>query len=355
MKLVFIGKRHPQQRDLIERPYGRFHYLPVKLAALGHEVSVVLCSHNGSPSVSVEQLGVHWIGHDLRMLGLRGLLRKVNTDVRAFRPDWIVGISDAQFGWLARRLARGLGTRLAVDAYDNFEAYMSWNLPLHLLWRRSVRDADLVTAAGPQLAERLQGHRLGGRPVQVVPMAADPDFIPRDRAACRVQLGLPADAPLIGYTGSWARNRGTDVFLQAFRSIRRSRPDLRPVLSGRQLSGMPAEPGVLAMGYLDDRALPPLVAALDVACVITADTRFGRYSYPAKLCEAMACGIPVAATATEPVRWMLGGRTAHLAEPGDGAGLSSCISGLLDAPQADYGLLRDWAHSARLFDAQLRA
>ena len=71
--------------------------------------------------------------------------------------------------------------------------------------------------------------------------------------------------------------------------------------------------------------------------------------------EAMACGIPVAATATEPVRWMLGGRTAHLAEPGDGAGLSSCISGLLDAPQADYGLLRDWAHSARLFDAQLRA
>lgn len=353
MNLCFVGKRHPQSRDLIERPYGRFHFLPVQLAALGHDVTVVLCSHDGSASASVDRSGVRWIGHDLRVLGLRGLLRRIDADVRACRPDWVVGISDAQFGWLALRLARRLGARLAVDAYDNFEAYMPWNLPLHLLWRRSVREADLVTAAGPQLAARLQAHRRGGRQVQVVPMAADPDFIPRDRAACRAQLGLPLDAPLIGYTGSWARNRGTDVFLQAYRSLRRSRPDLRLVLSGRRLSAMPSGPDVLALGYIADQALPPLIAALDVACVITADTRFGRYSYPAKLCEAMACGVPVAATATEPVRWMLGGRTAHLAEPGDSAGLSDCMSGLLDAPQADYGPLPDWAHSARLFDAQL--
>ena len=29
---------------------------------------------------------------------------------------------------------------------------MRWNLPLHWSWRRAVRVADLVTAAGPQLA-----------------------------------------------------------------------------------------------------------------------------------------------------------------------------------------------------------
>ena len=36
MRLLFVCKRHPQQRDLVTRPYGRFFHLPVALAALGH-------------------------------------------------------------------------------------------------------------------------------------------------------------------------------------------------------------------------------------------------------------------------------------------------------------------------------
>ena len=44
---------------------------------------------------------------------------------------------------------------------------------------------------------------------------------------------------------------------------------------------------------------------------------FGRYSYPVKLYEAMACGIPVLATATEPSKWILQNQAMFLANPDD--------------------------------------
>lgn len=350
---MFLTKRYPQQRDLIERPYGRFHHLPVALAALGHDVRVQLYSHRRLDCVERECFNVHWSSHDLLSLGVRGLWRTLETDAIAFRPDWVIGCSDAWFGWLAHRLARHIDARLAIDAYDNYEAYMPWNLPVHWKWRRSVRAADLVTTAGPQLAARLQRHRHGGRNVEVLPMAADPVFTAMNRELCRKTLGLPDAVPLIGYSGSWARNRGMEVLLDSFERARNARPDARLVLSGRPPAAVRRAHGVTALGYLDDAQLPTLLNALDVACIITADTLFGRYSYPVKLCEAMACGVPVVATATEPVRWMLNNDTRFVAAVGDAEDIASRILTNLAAGRVDYGRLPSWEEIGKSFESLL--
>lgn len=346
MRVLFVIKRHPQQRDLIERPYGRFHHLPVALAALGHDIRVQLCSHRRLQSMEIERSGARWASHDVLTLGALGLLRTLSVEADDFRPDWVIGCSDTWFGWLAQRLAHRVGARFAVDAYDNYEAYMPWNLPLHWLWRRSIRDADLVTAAGPQLAQKLQHQRPRGRPVEILPMAADPEFVPAGRLHCRRMLGLPEDSPLIGYIGSWTTNRGTAMLIDAFRRARMMRPDLQMVISGRPPGYVLSEPGVIGSGYVLDEQLPALISALDVACVVTADTSFGRYSYPAKLCEAMACGVPVVATATEPVRWMLDDRLEHLAAVGDPAAFAKRILDLLASPHAEYGPRNTWSAQA---------
>ncbi len=342
MRIVFVCKRHPQQRDLIERPYGRFFHLPVALAAAGHDVRVQLCSHRKMESLATQRGGVTWSSHDIRTLGPWRFLQRIENEARAFEPDWIVGVSDAQYGWLAHQLARRLGAKLAVDAYDNYEAYMPWNAPLHWAWRRAVRAADVVTAAGPQLAARLQSHRRGGRAVEVLPMTADPDFMPRDRGECRAALGLPADAPLLGYVGSWTRTRGTHGILDAFARVRARRPDARLVLSGHPPEDALREPGVIGLGYLPDAQLPLLVNALDVACILVANTAFGRYSYPAKLCEAMACKVSIVASATDAARWMLGDRAEHLARIGDAADFAARVMHLLDEPACDYQPLPAW-------------
>lgn len=355
MRLLFLAKRQPQQRDLIDRPYGRFHHLPVALAALGHDVRVQLCSHRGLDSTQAQRQGVQWSSHDLRTLGPHGLLRRIESEARAFRPDWIIGCSDTWYGWLAHRLARRCDASLAIDAYDNYEAYMPWNVPLHFAWRRALREADLVTAAGPQLAALLQEHRPKGSRSGIVPMAADPGFSKLDKAQCRAALGLAPAAPLVGYSGGWTRSRGTWSLLDGFRRLRARIPDCQLVLSGRPPADACNEPGVVSLGYLDDAQLPLLLNALDVAAIVTANTAFGRYSYPAKLCEAMACGVPVVATATEPVRWMLNDDPRFLVPPGSTGEMADRMLSNLELGSVDYGVLPSWHESSLRFDALLAA
>src|SRR5690606_24887824 len=97
-------------------------------------------------------------------------------------------------------------------------------------------------------------------------------------------------------------------------------------------------------------AMPSLVSALDVACIITANSAFGRCSYPAKLCEAMACQVPVVATSTAPVRWMLGDDSRFLVPIGDPDGIAEGILSMLRTPQSDYGELPTWTTSAALLE-----
>lgn len=353
MRILFVGKREPQQRDLMARPYGRFFHLPRLLALAGDDVQVFLVSHKRAPETSVERDGVRWATFDPGR-GLARMLRELEAQAHTFRPDWVVGVSDAWYGWIARHLAQHTGARLAIDAYDNYEAYMRWNLPLHAAWRRAVRAADVVTAAGPQLATLLQRSRRDGqRPVDIVPMAADPAFVPHGRHAAREALDLPADAPLVGYMGGWASNRGTGLLLDAFRRVRGDRSDARLVLTGRPPAHALTIEGVHALGYVDDAQLPLVLCSLDVACVVTTPSAFGRHSYPAKLCEAMACGVPVVATATEPVRWMLGDDPASLAPPGDATAIAERVLQQLRSATPPPAYTWSWGESARRFRAAL--
>ena len=340
MKLLLLAKRFPQGRDLLLRPYGRYCHIPAGFAAQGHDTRVALLSYRRLPSQTLERSGVRWSADDVLSGGLSAYLRRLYDLCRDWQPDWIIGASDIYFALIAQRLSSRYGIPYAIDAYDDFEAYMPWAWPLHALWRRSLAAADLVTVPGPQLAERLAAVR--SRRIEVVPMTADPGFGPMSREACRARLGLPQDRKLIGQIGAFNARRGMRTVLEALRLVRQRRPEVTLVLSGRDSLPLHAPPAIHALGYLADEDLPAAVNALDVASVSLADNRFCRSSYPAKLCEALACRVPVVASDLPPTRWMLGNSERALARVGDARHLAEQWLGRLEDDGAEESAPDDW-------------
>jgi glycosyltransferase involved in cell wall biosynthesis len=314
-------------------------------------VTVALLSYQpGEPAAELERDGVHWSAR-----GPGGYLARVAALARSTGPDWIIGLSDTWYGILAHRLASRNGTRCAIDAYDNYEGYIPWAWPLHWAWRRALARAALRTAAGPALLQRMTAPGGTGGAV-VVPMAVDPiGFRRLDRAECRRRLGLPEAGRLLGYLGSLHPNRGPELLFEAVRRVRCNpgAPALELVLSGRRSPGLWVPSDARWLGYLPREQVPRLLNALDVLVVINRDSAFGRYSYPIKLYEAMACQVPAVATATPATRWILAGHPELLAPPADADALAERISAALARGRIDYGPQPTWEQGAAQFEAAL--
>lgn len=350
MKLLFLCKRRPMGRDLLSSPYGRFHYLPALLAERGHAVGVALLDYERAAPARTEAGGML-----VTSCPAAGYLRHAHELVRAQMPDWVVGFSDTYFGILAARLARKYSRRCCIDAYDNYESYVGWAAPLHWLWRRSLRRADLVTAAGPHLLELM----LAGRPAsdgEIVPMAADPTgFEPRDRQACRRDLGLPDGRPLVGYCGSMHASRGVDVLFDAIPRVLSRRPDVGFVHSGRTWKNVPLPDAIHSLGYLPDDKVPTLLNSMDLLVVINRRSAFGEHSHPVKLYEAMRCEVPVLATRTMASSWILRDRPECLIEPDDPGALADAILSSLGRAHRPYADVPTWSSSCDSFERALAA
>jgi glycosyltransferase involved in cell wall biosynthesis len=338
MKLLFLCKRRPQGRDLLSRPYGRFYYLPRVLAQMGHEVSVLLCSYEMEPSwyAAENKDGISWYS-----VSLAGYYKTVSQLVEKIAPNWIVGFSDTYYGILAQHIAHRYGCKSLIDAYDNYESYIPWLKPLHYLWRRALVNADMVTAAGPQLAELMHRGRKD-KPAIILPMASDPEFGPLDQYNSRQELGLPQGKKLIGYCGAISRSRGIEFLFKLADHISSIAPGAEVVISGRKEKGLVIPPNIRCLGYLPDRQMPALLNSMDVLLVLNRDSSFGQFSYPAKLYEAIQCRIPVVASATAPACWVLGDDHRFLGKVGDLDNFSAKVIAALDLGKPLYPSQPSW-------------
>ena len=340
-------------RDLLTRPYGRFYYLPKLLADRGHEVHLLLLSHKKDADVSTHTHGFSWSSTSVFNTGPVRYLKQTRKIVRDVRPDWTIGFSDTYYGILAQKLADRYGMKSAIDAYDNYEGYIPWLQPLHFLWRKSLSKATLVTAAGPSLIQEFQKSR-GAKPAVIVPMAADPiGFVQLDRRACREGLDLPLDKKLIGYCGRISSSRGIETLFDAYTQLNKHRADVTLILSGRKDRNIRLPADAHWLGYLPDEDVPRLLNSLDVLVVSNRFSKFGRFSHPVKLYEAMACQIPVVASATPSTRWILKGHPELLVEPENSCKLREAIERVLTNGHVDYGPQADWRTSCELFEQAL--
>jgi glycosyltransferase involved in cell wall biosynthesis len=152
----------------------------------------------------------------------------------------------------------------------------------------------------------------------------------------RRELGIEANAPLIGAVGALRKEKALEVLVRATGILLEDFPELRVIVAGsgperagleRLIDTLGLNDVIMLVGHRGD--VPDVLAALDVA-VLCSD----REGSPLALKEYMAAGKPVVATRVGGVPELIDdGTHGLLVEPRDPHALAGAVARLLRDPE----------------------
>lgn len=307
MKIAFLCKRRYMSKDVILDRYARLYEIPHQLARLGHEVHGYCLDYHarseGEWTHEAAPGSLHWTSYSLGTLRLPSLLgypHRLLGELRGFAPDVLIGASDIPHVALTAWLARRLDTPYAIDLYDNFEGFGQAKIPGFVAaLRKATRNASLVTTTSEPLKRFVEDTYQARGTVIAMPSSVDKAvFRPMDKTDARQRLRLPLEAKLIGTAGGLYRDKGIEPLYVAWPKIAAVREDVHLVLAGPTEAGLPPPSGerVHYLGSLAHAQVAELFNALDVGVITVPDTLFGRYSFPQKAYEMLACELTVVAS-----------------------------------------------------------
>ncbi|MGH8372939.1 MAG: glycosyltransferase family 4 protein [Gammaproteobacteria bacterium] len=353
MRIAFLCKRKYMGKDVIMDRYARLYEIPYQLARLGHVVHGYCFSYQGHDEGTWKHDALpgtlSWKSRSPGFGYVPGLLlypAKLLREVRGFAPDVIIGASDIPHVVLAARIAGRLKVPYVADLYDNFESFGQARIPGMVgTLRRAVRDAQFVTTTSEPLKQLVLEQYAARGTVMAIPSTVDKAIFRRlDRRAARVSLGLPEHAVLIGTAGGLHSNKGVDVLYAAWPDIATRHPDVHLVLAGPIDSNLPppVDARVHYLGSLPHDRTAEVFNALDVGIIYLRDTAFGRYCFPQKAYEMLACGLPIIAAGVGVMPGLLAATPAALYRPEDVEDLQRALSYQLDARSGIDTPIQDW-------------
>jgi teichuronic acid biosynthesis glycosyltransferase TuaC len=359
MRILVITKRQYMGKDLLDDRFGRFRELPLELARLGHMINGITFSYRHRSEGSFTDAGelgdpvITW--HSVNLLnGFRPSIKKYVRHARAiiqnFQPDIVWACSDAYHAIFGCRLAQQFQAKCVIDLYDNFEAFKASQLPGVLtLFRKSVRQAEGVTCFSARLADYIARAYPRSSPTTVIENGVRTDlFYNQDRTDSRRALGLPQNAKIIGTAGALDRSRGIDTMFRAFDMLAADDSQIHLALAGpgKRGSRIPKGARVHDFQNMPHEKVGVFINALDLAVICYRDSVQGRYSFPQKAYEILACQTPLVAAAVGTMKDLLKPYPAALFEPEDPASLASAIRSQLENPAPIDIRVPTWRQSA---------
>ncbi|MGB3632519.1 MAG: glycosyltransferase family 4 protein [Rubrobacteraceae bacterium] len=150
----------------------------------------------------------------------------------------------------------------------------------------------------------------------------------------RGELGIPEDAPVIGFVGRLARDKGVPELFDAFQTLSECFPKTRLILLGRHEDEDPippsyrrrlgSHPRVALVGFALDTA--PFFHLMDLLALPSY-----REGFPNVVLEAAVAGVPtVGFRSTGVTDAVVDGQTGLLVSPGDGDALAKACTRLLE-------------------------
>lgn len=339
------------------------------LAALPDEASAAVACPEGELAARLRELGVevfpiHGTDGSLRLhptatpRALAEMARasvQVSGSVSRFGAD-VVHANSVRAGLLAIPAARLRRRPAVVHVRDCLPPGRTSALAL-----RAVARADAVVANSGYTRRTLGPAAAGARVIHNAVAVDRFDPPPLDRATARRRLGLAA-GPVLAVVAQITPWKGQDDAIRILAALRRRHPSARLLLVGavqfdspstrydnraylERLRRLVAAEGLEAqvdfLGQREDVA--EILAAVDLLLAPSWEEPFGR-----SIVEAMAAGVPVAATAVGgPAEIIDDGRTGLLLPPRQPERWAAAIEPLLAQPEALAGLGRRGRDEAR--------
>jgi glycosyltransferase involved in cell wall biosynthesis len=300
-------------------PFSEYHRIRA-LIDLGHTVDLV--TYPFGHDVSLPGLRVFRSARPpfLRRVGIGPSWKKVPLDLalfatalrRALSGQYDAVHSHEEGSWFGVLIA---GLRRVPHLYDmhsslpqqltNFGYSRSRVLKTLLRWfeRFAVSRSQVVIVICPQLEDTVRAidARVPAVLIENAPGSGDAP-IAGSGQALRRELGLPADAPVVVYTGTFESYQGLELLFRAMRTVIDHRPDARLVLAGgepAQIDAAGAEAascGIRAATiFAGQRPAADIPAFLDAADVLVSPRSTGTNT-PLKIYQYLRAGRPIVAT-----------------------------------------------------------
>jgi glycosyltransferase involved in cell wall biosynthesis len=217
---------------------------------------------------------------------------------------------DVVHGWeepyviASAQIARGIqpGARFVPATFQNISKH--YPLPIDRVERRVMSRADAWIAFGQTVYDTLRD-RPGytDKPSRVLSPGVDTKIFRPDpvaRANIRNRLGWRSDEPVVGFAGRFVQEKGVDILLHAF-THSEQRWNVLFVGGGALIARIESlrlqHPSRVRLardiGHSD---MPSYLRAMDLLCAPSRTTVRWREQFGRMLIEAMACGVPVVAS-----------------------------------------------------------
>lgn len=283
---------------------------PTHLAA--HGIEVVLLS---SPGEELERIAEEEGAQALGVPMHRGFsvgadlatLRQLVRILKEVRPD-IVHAHTPKAGLLVTLAGRLAGVPLCIYQIHGLRFITASGIQrqiLKLTERVATMAAHRVLCVSPSvlaLAEeehvirRGKGAVIGAGTINGVDLADfDRERFRKESAAIRAELRIAHDAPVIGFVGRLAADKGVAALAAAWARVRTETPGAHLLLVGTPEDNDPVDPAVMATLEQDPRVhligfradVRPYYAAMSVLALPSA-----REGFPQTLLEGSAMGVP---------------------------------------------------------------
>jgi|ERR1043166_1783372 glycosyltransferase involved in cell wall biosynthesis len=298
-------------------------------AAERRGVSVILITSDGFPTIPLPTYS------SIRI----ALPRKevISDMISQVRPDAIHIATEGPVGFAVRRYCIGLGRRFTTYFHTRFPDYVTARFPIPQTWiwkylRQFHRPSSLVMVGTQALAGELI--HLGFSNVVVAPPGVDTDFFHP-----RLRVDLELQHPIFLSSGRLAPEKNTAAFLKL------DLPGTKIVIGdGPQKASLVRKyRDALFFGAIADLDLARFYASADVFVFPSRTDTFGLV-----MLEALASGLPIAASGSQASREMVRGENIGAIEENLG---SACMKAIHMSRRAcrEAALDHTWDRSARRF------